>query len=529
MKRQIVHEQPCLLKSRFLIVLVLALILLAGSATWVLAQTEPASDPESWSALDKVDGFKESLRQAGFSLTPGELVARDLVQETCAGKIPQAGTNPWPNVTFFLQFPPHPGATPFMVPGYWQLGEDEAIVLVGQTPPPALFFSYQVMAISLPGITNSRGLAVGDSVNIRTIKTTGPDKYNRSFVYIITGHRETERRVRAAALKAGYPEAIINIETISPVIAPLGEGDKGSWFGFAHRIAATLDEPGLEKYIKNPPYEVFRVKPDQSLGDDPEPVPVLRVRGTGHTEMALYPMLKKLRQAILDSYASMPLKELDTKITLSIMPPDGHEAIGEKPYVALQRGKDAAGASRDNVSLTSYPEFRLREGVEEFVIVYGANHQTLGKATYSSFTLYADKDRWFGLRNGTITSNKYDANEQPGDSARRFLCPDDPAMCPADVQYLYAWKVARHCNGEEFCMELITEFVDSEGQPYECNLYDWYNFKKGQPLIGEFDLDAVDMNITWRTYVEPATNVGPDDNELLYDRAIYFGPYFTKP
>jgi len=28
--------------------------------------------------------------------------------------------------------------------------------------------------------------------------------------------------------------------------------------------------------------------------------------------------------------------------------------------------------------------------------------------------------------------------------------------------------------------------------------------------------------------VEPATKVGPDDNELLYDRTIYFGPYFTE-
>lgn len=36
------------------------------------------------------------------------------------------------------------------------------------------------------------------------------------------------------------------------------------------------------------------------------------------------------------------------------------------------------------------------------------------------------------------------------------------------------------------------------------------------------------MNITWRAYVEPATNAGPDDNEILYDQAIYFGPYFTE-
>jgi hypothetical protein len=34
------------------------------------------------------------------------------------------------------------------------------------------------------------------------------------------------------------------------------------------------------------------------------------------------------------------------------------------------------------------------------------------------------------------------------------------------------------------------------------------------------------MFFIFRSYMEPATNVGPDDNELLYDRAIYFGPYF---
>src|SRR5512139_3138909 len=122
------------------------------------------------------------------------------------------------------------------VPGYWQLDVDEAIVLVGQTPPPALYYGYEVFAIAVPGIQNSRGLAVGNSVNNRTINTTGPDNYNRPVVIIITGHRETERRVRAAALKAGYPGAIINVEAISPIIAPLGVGAEGSWFALALRL-----------------------------------------------------------------------------------------------------------------------------------------------------------------------------------------------------------------------------------------------------------------------------------------------------
>lgn len=523
MKRQ-------LIPNRRLFVIALSLVLLASSATWILTQVEAASGAANGSVMDKVDDFTEVLKEAGFSLTPGEFTYWDMVEATCQGQAPQAGNNPWPNVYLSLQLPPHQGVTPPLpIDRYWQLDKDEAIVLVGQTPPGVAFFHYQVFAIMVPGIDHRMMMPVGDAINMRTINTIGPGANNRPIVYIITGNRETERRVRAAARKAGYPASIINVEAISPVIAPLGTGAEGSWFVLVNRLAVTQDPPAVEDYAKNPPYEVFRLTPNQPIADDPEPVPVLRVQGTGQTEMPLYPSLKLLRQAILDSYPGLPLKELDTAISHDTPLPDLHATVGEKPYVGLQRGIDVFGASRDNVTLTTYPWFMLRDGEDEFVIVYGANHETTGKGTYTSFTLYADKDRWLGLKDSTVTSNNYDADGQPGDSARRFLCQNDPSQCPADVKYLYAWKVARHCNGEDFCMELKAEFVNMDGQTYECNLYDWYNFEEGQPLIGPFDPDNAEMNITWRTYVEPATNVGPDDNELLYDRAIYFGPYFSEP
>jgi hypothetical protein len=520
-------------KRSFVVVVVAVvavLALLSAASAQAPVKDRSASGTANWSALDKVDALKETLQRAGFSLTEGQFTYWDMVQATCEGKLPEAGNNPWPSVYLSLQLPPHSGVQPPLpIDRFWQLGEDEAIVLVGQTPPGVKYFGYQTIAMLVPGIPHRMGVPVGDAINIGTINTIGPDKNNAPVVYIVTGNRETERRVRAAALKAGYPAAIINVEAISPVIAPLGIGAEGSWFALALRLAVNLDPTAVQNYGRNPPYKAFRVTPDQPLQNDPEPVPVLRVRGTGHTEMALYPSLKLLRQAILDRYTGMPAEELDTKITQGTVWPDNHEVICEKPFVGLQRGVDVWGTSRDNASLTSYPNFRLREGEDEFVIVYGANHQATGKATYASFTPYVDQDRWFGLKDGTITSNNYDAGRQPGDSARRFLCPDDPSKCPPDVQYLYAWKVARHCNGEDFCLELNAEFVDMDGESYECNLYDWYENPWDPPLIGPFDLDAADINITWRTYAEPATNVGPDDNELLYDRAIYFGPYDFPP
>lgn len=506
------------------VVLALALI---GTANAKGPAKANKSEPKSSSSPDKVDAFMKTLEKAGFGLQEGEFKFGDLVQECCAGNIPDTlANNPWPNIYILIYLEPHPGVTPASTNLFWQLGKQEAIVLVGQTPPPAAFFSYQTFFINLPGSRKRRGVPVGDSINIGTINTMGPDPYNRPIVYIITGHRGTEKLVRAAALKAGYPASIINVETISPVIAPMATGDQGSWFAFGHRVAVPIEKAEVEEYAKHPPYKVFRITPNDQLawqlGDDPEPVPTLRVRGTGQTEMELYPAQQRLRQAILDKYEQAGYgeeqrKELDSKVWELVTRNDGRELKVEKPYVGLQRGIQVIGSSRDTNYLGTYPNFMLRENVDEFVIVYGVNHQETGKATYSSVSIYADKDRWFGPANGgTMTSPNF------GDSARHYL-PDDPA---ADI--LYAIKVARNCNGEDHCMEVQQpDFLDIYNQPYKvnpgCILGDFLTGENPHP----WNLNEHEMFFLFRGYMEPATKVGPDDNELLYDRAIYFGPYFT--
>ncbi|MGE5140668.1 MAG: hypothetical protein ACM3JD_14465 [Rudaea sp.] len=39
---------------------------------------------------------------------------------------------------------------------------------------------------------------------------------------------------------------------------------------------------------------------------------------------------------------------------------------------------------------------------------------------------------------------------------------------------------------------------------------------------------ASDVFVAFRNYMEPATAVSADSNELVWDRAIYFGPYFGE-
>jgi hypothetical protein len=79
----------------------------------------------------------------------------------------------------------------------------------------------------------------------------------------------------------------------------------------------------------------------------------------------------------------------------------------------------------------------------------------------------------------------------------------------SDADMLYAWKVAPLPEGEEYCMEVQELLTDPSGEPYDCP---------------DLDLETDEMFFIFRSYMEPATRVSPDDNELLYDQAIYFGP-----
>ncbi len=481
----------------FVVMAILALLAVAG------AQGAATAD-KSISALDNVPRFQQTLAEAGFSTFEGPTAYLDAVKECCTGRIIDTlGNNPWPSSYLVpQQMTPPTYPQPFL-PWIWQLREDEAIVMVGQTPPPAAYFSYATFVAFLPGNPEKVSFPVGDGFNSLTIHTNGPDPFNRPIVYIITGHQDTARRVRAAALAAGYPASIINIETIAPAVAPLGIGPQGSLMYMLHRVTIAEDAAAVENYIKNPPYKVFRVTPNP-VGAEPVfeanafAAPVLRVRGTGHTEMDLYPALKRLRQAILDEYDDMPYRDLDTHIF-----GDNVRRFGEKPYVGMQRGLDVMGATRDANYLATQPPFALREGVDEFAIVYGVDHAATGKATYSSFAVYADTFRMFGLK--TVYSPDF------GDSARRYL-PDDP-----DADMLYAWKVARDCAEDEpYCLEVTQpEFIDIDGNSYDCT-----------PPV---NLNNEEIWMAFRAYLEPATKTGPDDNELLYDQVIYFGPYFNEP
>ncbi|MBF0550444.1 MAG: hypothetical protein HQK60_07905, partial [Deltaproteobacteria bacterium] len=145
------------------------------------------------------------------------------------------------------------------------------------------------------------------------------------------------------------------------------------------------------------------------------------------------------------------------------------------------------GESRDTVYLRNEGNFNLAD--DEFLIVYGVNHEATGKATYSNFSVY-DACKACGVAGEN-------SRTLAGSAIDYFA---GTSNIPLHVDKLYAWKVARDCKDDVHCTTVPTGPCPSAIE------------KNGQMFIG------------FRAYVEPATKIGPAYTEIIFDRVIRFSP-----
>lgn len=467
------------MKARILLSVVMATILLLVPCAFA---QQAGQDPK---ALVK---FQNALKQDGFDVNPGAAAALNLVGAWCAGTpVPGFDHAVYSNNQPYLQLlVPKSAQEPDELISVFQLGPQEAIVLIGLTPPPAKYFGFYPFLRTkvypegrLPVIAT-----LGDAVNNATVKTTGPTPFNSPVVLIFTPDQGTDARVRAALQRAGYPAAIINTVVFPASMLNLGHGDTADELNITLRNA--MWEKGAEadgdSYIQNPPLHVFRVTPRTETIANPFPAPRLRIRGTGHTEMDLMNKLGLLRQRIVA--ANSGLYAADT-----VPRPNDYEG-----YDYIQRGIDPWGDARDALFLYAgyLPEFGSNDEItladDEFLMVYGINHVATGKATYHSVNVYSSKE-------GKVPIGNFDDSSFPG-TATPYL-PDDPAA----ANLMYAYKVSRNCGNQANC---VTLGIDN------CS----------RLTIGPNTV----LGLMFRMYLEPATKVGAAMPEILYDRVIKFSP-----
>ncbi len=460
--------------------------LLSVMAATLLLQVPSALSQRVGQRPDAVTTFTNALDQAGFDVRAGAAIAYNRSELWCENAV--GDENAWyaNNEKYVIPLVPKSAQDP-QLDATFQLQPDEAIVLIGRTPPPVRYFNYQpyLFRRAYPdGSSQQLFASLGDAVNNATIKTIGPTPFNAPVVLIFTPDQGTDARIRAALRHAGYPVAIINTLVIPASLLNLGYGETADQFKIGSRTAIWEKQSDADLYIAHPPLSVLRVTPRITATANPFPTPPLHVRGTGHTEMDLVKELDQLRQGIVAAHPGLHATDITPPNPLF----DG--------YHYIQRSIDPLGDTRDALYFAAgyLPEYdstnRLTLADDEFLVVYGANHVETGKATYMNINVYASETAKLTL--GSIDDRSFTNN-----TAAPYLPADDPS-----ANLMYAYKISRSGVAEPNCLQLSA--------PPDCTRLTL----DSSTLLGVFT----------RIYLEPATKVGPAPAEILYDRVIKFSP-----
>ena len=471
-------------------------VVLAAVLALVGAWPCSAQVPLAGSIDDEVARFRKEAERAGFVVQEGLPVMTDLNDLYCKGKM-WAPLYPNPNSPYISAVLPRvPGqAKPVASDGSFRLREDEAVVVIGVTPPRMAYFNFNfhMLGGSLDPVIGPPILwvPVADPVSSLTLRKTGASAFNQPFAVVATGHRRTRTLVHEM-LRAAYLGPVTNDQVISPSLFRLGLDGASDEFIFAMRTAVPADRDEFESYLDALRREVriFRVRPKSASEDDqvnpvlaadPLPVPRQRVSGTGTSELDLNPTLQLLRQRII--HAQRGYTATDLRV----------DHWFEEPYPGLQRDMvtappedGVAGATTDATYLAS-ASFTLPVG--SFLVAYGTHHRATGKATYSSVAVYADAKLGVGL--ATVQSPDLQG------SARDYI-DDQP-----NADMFYAWMFTRSSSRHDHVTQLpIGDFCGNAERP----------------------VDLSTLRVGYRAYAEPATKTHPAKSEILFDRLLLFTP-----
>lgn len=420
--------------------------------------------------------LEAELAARGFLVQQGSFEFLDMTQcceTTCSGNNPSS-----PYAAMFVppapgQTIPNPDARDDGTASQWRLRADEAIVFVGPTAPQAAYFGftpYLMQRVDANGTPKPIFASLSETLNHLVIGTVDAQPFASQTAVVVAADSVSANLATAALVASGTPQQAINLLVLDPKLGRFGLGASADTFGVLFRMALVSDPTAKESYIANPGARVLRLSPNAERELSALPSPAARPKPTSSTETSLQSAVQKLGTAITLAYPGYTAQGLIVDDGV----PDPEACIANLSF--------CAGDNRD----TTYPGTNVRvvfSTSDDFYMVYGVDHHVSGKTVYSNASVYA-LNKLVGI--ASVASDVY-----PG-SAQRYL-PRDP-----DASKLYAWKLARTCNGEPDCLEI----------PYG-------TCPDGMP-------DGAFGTVTFRTYLEPSSKTAPLPSTLIRDRVMAF-------
>lgn len=447
---------------------------------------DPAEDPAEDRVGDtsaprpldeRVAAFRSLAAADGWHVQEG--VFRFFDGEGCCDPDARCGHNN-PGTPYGLyELPPGPGQTGLDVSileaaaPVFHMRPDEAIVLLGPTPPRSAYFSLRsyLWIRYEDGEPVLIGASLGASLNHRVMaeQLGTDDVWGRPMAVVTSAEGTVEARVHGLLESAGFARAEIFDDRMTHEPVRWGLHDGADLLSFLLRTALIEDPAAAEAWYADPGLTLLRLTPkDPRPVTRPHPYPELPKRGTGVTEKPWRDALDALEAAVRDHYAPLVAARRLARPTLKV------------PVHCISQGRCAAEIHDRHYG--SVEPFTLPDE-DTFAVVLGVNHTRTGKASYSNVAIHT-VEHALGLT----------SVEDPDlvGTARGFL-PDHP-----QVDDLYAWVLARDCTPHVGlpCTEVPT----------------------GCPGVELAD----GLFLGFRAYLEPATGAGPLPWELLPERVLRF-------
>jgi len=428
--------------------------------------------------------FVKAVEAEGFAVQEGKFQLLDLAGccddgKSCAGNNPTS-----PYSAYYLprapgQTAPNDGEDSQGLANAYRLRSDEAVVWLGETPPKAAYFGFTDYLMSRDDGSGKRVpvfASLAETVNNGVAGVEGPMdgvKFGRRAMIVHTPDASVAERVRKAAVAAGIADSAINIAPIDAATTRLGLEQEKDAFGVLFRVALFDDADAGKAWLEAPPAKVYRLTPSAPpAAPSPYGKAASRPKDTTIDENPMYAAAAvELEQAIIAAFSGTHTATVET---MTEGTPD--------PYACIAGEKSCAGDNRDTI----YPAtgvFAWPLNVNDFIIVHGVDHSQTGKATYANASVYA-LQHLAGV--AAVSSKTWKG------SAAKYL-PNHPL-----VDKLYAYKIARDCKNEEFCLEVPNEPCPNGIAP------------------------GMLASIAFRAYLEPSTNTAPDPATLVADGGIRF-------
>lgn len=392
-------------------------------------------------------------------------------------------------------------ANPYFAPAGWtyKLRQDEAVVIIGTTPPECKYYSLINYVFASPvtpgkeykersffqygseesGVYHPIFASLGEPVNMNNIKFEGEgSSFEKPFIYIASGNQTTVETICSALLDAGYDESMINVAPFYADTLRMGLDKKADVFNILMRTSQPAEQDAFDQWLENISLEtaVYRITPMEETPQNAYAYPALTPRGTGIHEVQSVPeadkTLDQIRASLIAEYGEeYTYEEFSSRIAV----PEG--------MTGYLNDENAQGDNRDTSYLMT-DDFVLNSD-DDFVVVYGVNHAATGKATYANTVLYARP-----MLNGIVSL--YDS--MYAGSADKYVSEG--------AENYYVIKMAR--TAQDDYTAVIPYSTDNPNGKF-------YGADNGSQLL-----------LAYRAYVEPATGVGPSYYEIVYDRAIVF-------